>query len=260
MVCVAKGYWIGKIPLAASVLYLAGCVTAPPLPDFDPGQIENVGVHISSIGDPTHTHIGTTVFNNFEVPYEQDWVLAEEFGAVIGAALEAKGLNAVELSEIGLTAEDVEDSITRSGMGWQAAKPDMLAKLERAGLSAVVMVQPMEHLLAMQNCTMYGCADHFARGYGIFSRGVFGNVNYFTAFAFDVTATLVQPPSLITQSAPLQHLRSFKNKSRPWSHAPPADLQNLGDAEWEHLREDMIEQMNEFAEAIASVLAGEKTD
>jgi len=249
---------IRKISVAASVLCLAGCaVVQLPLPDFDSGQIENVGVYVSPIGDPTHTHIGTTVFNNFAVPYPQDWALADDFAAAIESALEAKGFNAVDLGGAGVTQAELKGSINRSGRRRQEAEPEVLAKLDGAGIAAVVTVHPMEYLLATMNCSAYGCAEHFAQGYGIFSRGVLGNINYFTAFAFDVTAMLVNPPAEITQSAPLEQLRYYKNKSRLWQHSPPADLRNVKGASWERLHEDMVAQMSEFAVAIASVLAGD---
>ena len=112
----------------------------------------------------------------------------------------------------------------------------------------------------MLNCSMYGCTEHYAEGYGIFSRGVFGSVNYYTAFAFEVTAFLVQPLAETTRSEPLARLRAHKNKARPWPHLLPADLSNIDAAAWERLHEDLVEQMDEYAQAIASVLAGEPTE
>ncbi|MCY4566657.1 MAG: hypothetical protein OXE40_19515 [Gammaproteobacteria bacterium] len=245
------------LALIVTVFVFAGCGSVPPLPEFDSQDIDRVGVHIAPIGDPTHTHVGTTIFNNFATPYEQDWALASEFESMIGSALREKGMTPVGMDDLGLTYEDLIQAINLKGTSWQVDNADVLARLERAELSAVVTVGPIERLAVMQQCSMYGCSDHFAEGYGIFSRGVFGNANFFAAFAFEVVALLVEPPAEITHSQELIRLRTHKHKSRPWSDPLPGDLGNIDAVTWERLHEDLLEQMGEYAEAIASVLAGE---
>ncbi len=58
------------------VLVLAGCATSLPIPSFETKHGDRVGLLVD-IGDvPSHTHIGTTVFNNFERKYPYQWRLA----------------------------------------------------------------------------------------------------------------------------------------------------------------------------------------
>ena len=252
------GYWSRKFSAAMGVVCLAGCIASPPLPEFDSSRIEKVGVYVSSIGNPTHTHIGTTLFNNFAKPYEQNWRLEDDFRAVIGSALESEGMRPVNLNMIGFAQDDLLNAITVENMRWKVAKPNVLAKLEQADISAVIVVTPMEYLMVISNCSMHGCTEHFSEGYGLFSRGLFGSQNYITAFAFDITALLVQPPAEITQSPPLEDLGQHKNKARPWTHLQPADVNNIDAASWKRLHADLVEQMSEFAESITFVLAGNR--
>ncbi len=249
---------------AIGLLGISGCVTAPPLPEFDSQSVERVGVFVAWIGDPTHTHNGTTIFNNFGKEYPQDWDLREDFTRVLEKTLAARGMEPVDLERAGFVADDLDGLLAFEGAGWSVAKPDVLQRLQNEEVSAVIAVSPLDSMQTLSSCGMYGCVYQYARGYGLESRGKLGLLrSFFLAFAFDVTALLVEPPADITETRPwVQFLEIDGNRpsginSKPWPHAAPADIKSLDSDTLELIRSELIAHMEELAAKLASILDGD---
>lgn len=57
----------------------AGCASryVPPTPAYKMKQNSKVGVLVLTKDTPTHTHVGTTIFNNFVKEYDFQWQLKQ---------------------------------------------------------------------------------------------------------------------------------------------------------------------------------------
>src|SRR6266446_5740584 len=111
-----------SIGLACVVmLVLSGCATSPPIPSFETKRGDRVGILVD-IGDgPVHTHIGTTVFNNFEKKYLYRWNLDSAVAEVLKNSLSKSGFAVVDLENEGLRYSDVTPLVVGDGEKWKVA-------------------------------------------------------------------------------------------------------------------------------------------
>ena len=99
-------------------ILIAGCATTPPLPKVESARGDRIGVLVEAGDSPSHTHVGTTVFNNFARKYPYDWNLSAEVQRTIERAVRDAGLTVVDLRREGLTYADVSDLILPAGVNW----------------------------------------------------------------------------------------------------------------------------------------------
>lgn len=93
--------------LLASLMLLGGCVTMPPPVAFRPVTDSRVGVLVKVDGLPTHSHYGTTIFNNFNKTYPFDWQLDGFVRAAVLSELSKAGIDATDLGAFGLPADEL---------------------------------------------------------------------------------------------------------------------------------------------------------
>ena len=96
-----------KLALILSLLALfSGCVSFPNTEAFDLPQGSKVGYEISLSEEITHTHYGTTVFNNLKEPYSDlNWELNSYAKSEVIRLLEIYNFSAVEVNNV-LSDED----------------------------------------------------------------------------------------------------------------------------------------------------------
>src|SRR3989442_8877322 len=108
--------------LLVVLLATAGCATAPEIPPIESKRGDRVGivVDIAQAG-PVHSHIGTTVFNNFNRKYPYSWNLDAAVAQALGRSLASAGFTPVDLEAQGLRYDDVTPLVLADGDKWKVA-------------------------------------------------------------------------------------------------------------------------------------------
>lgn len=237
-------------------MLLGACASLPPPVAYHPSAESRVGVLVKIDGQPTHSHYGTTVFNNFNKTYPFDWQLDGFVREQVHAELNKAGINFTDLGAAGLPAEELASLLKVEGKQW-VVPPERQALVDQLkseyGLTAVVtLVARQERSVVVQECGGFGCVDRYAEGWGLYTRSVFGFDAYFAYPGLVLTVTVLDPPGSLAFSGALEpfagrydrvvHLRKF---------ADPADFHNFTEAELQPVRAAIEQRVREIAAAIA---------
>ena len=234
---------------------LSGCAAPPPLPQIALKHNDRVGVFIE-IGDtPTHTHVGTTAFNNFKKKYPYDWKLSSEVRMKLNETLSNAGFVPVDLNAQGMQYEDLANLIQASGQNWQIApgKEQTLLKLQnRLGLKALIALKESRVMVDME-CTGGPCAERYADASGLFSRTFFGLSSYKAVAAFKWDVYVIDPLANMTVVEPLMSKLVFPGiylKNFP----KPINFDNLTEEELRPVREEILHAVGRNAVEITKQL------
>ena len=93
----------------------------------------------------------------------------------------------------------------------------------------------------------------------MFSRGIFGIQTWYSIFGFNVEATLLDPPAIVTRSPRLASYRNDGQRARVWIHPDPAELKSVAPSHWELVRETMHEDLRKRVRAVAQALVAPAT-
>lgn len=217
-----------------SCLIVSGCaVKLPPLDHVKPDEISRVGILVDVTDNPRHTHIGTTIFNNFEKGLPYYWELNDTIVSQLTECASSRGLSLVPLDARDYSREDIRELIEVKGESWRF-------KPEGANLrSQLIQGHDLDAIIVIDEVNlgvMYPYEVNHATGYGLFTRGVFGSVTYIAyhhlmPFIYylrqpgwlGVMSTL-DPP--IEYSTPLPRFRDVSNIKR----VTDAELKPVRDA------------------------------
>lgn len=228
---------------------LSGCATSPPsAPSVELKRGDRVGILVESSDNLTHTHVGTTVFNNFSTRYPYDMALKSKVYQTVENAVRAAGLQAVNLSDAGVRSVDLSGLIELSGNEWKTGpgKEDALIRLKNdLNLRAVLTIRTAR-ALAMVECSGGPCNFRYVNEPGLFTRSVFGPTRYFAVAAYqwnlyslDPVADLARVKPLVdTVYLPSTPLRGFKD---------PADFKKLTADELVPVLEGILESVQTAA-------------
>lgn len=216
-----------------TVLFISGCATTPPFPKIDSIQGDRIGIIVDIANSPTHTHVGTTIFNNFSKNYPYNLNLSSKVYEIIKRSAQSAGFIAVDLRAEGIHYSEVADLIRPAGETWQLTqgKESTLNRLhEELNLKALFVLKDSRVMTALE-CAGGPCSERYADGSGLYTRSIFGFTNYFAVAAFQwnvfvldplADAALVNPLAPILRM-PVTHLPNFKD---------PADFKNLSEIEF----------------------------
>ena len=72
-------------------IVVAGCASTyvPPTAGYKAPEQSKIGVLVVAKENPSHTHVGTTIFNNFSKEYEYDWQLKENIFKIFEDKIES---------------------------------------------------------------------------------------------------------------------------------------------------------------------------
>lgn len=82
---------------------------------------DRIGVLVEVSGNPTHTYVGTTVFNNFVKKYPYQWNLGVEVRRIVERSVNEAGFTVVDLRQAGFDYQKVAGLIQTNGDKWQGA-------------------------------------------------------------------------------------------------------------------------------------------
>lgn len=232
-----------------AALVLVGCATSPPIPPMSVTSGDRIGFLVTGTDSPTHTHVGTTIFNNFARTYEYDWNLREEVAAVLARTISEAGFSPVDLEAAGVGYADVEGLVQVSEGTWVVpeGKEDALHRLRtELALKAVIVLNESRVLTAME-CGAWGCSEHHADASGLFTRSMFGMTRYSAVAAYRWNVFLLDPVADVAATDALQSmLRIPAAQLANFQH--PAEFKNLTEDEFAPVREAILA----FVQAVSS--------
>lgn len=243
------------ITLVVAMLSLSGCAVSPPMPAFETKKGDRIGFVVEIGEGALHTHIGTTIFNNFDKKYPVEWQLDSSVTEILRNELAASGFEPIDLETKGMSSEEIGSLVIRSGDKWKFApgKEDIVSNLvEDKRLKAVVIVKEGRVLTALE-CSGGPCAERYADSSGLYSRSFFGLSRYYAVPAFNLDVYLLEPPANIALGESLRAMMRIPAVSIK-DYPEPADFENITKEEWIPVRNNIISFTKKMASQIASDL------
>jgi hypothetical protein len=239
---------------ALTVLWLGGCALVTPLPSFETRPGDRIGIVVQAGDSPTHKHIGTTVFNNFEKKYGYPWRLDATLTAQLTDALTRRGFVVVDLEKEGVSPSELVGLVTADGQKWSVAsgkEPIVQDLKDRRKLRAVLTLTEGS-VMVSQECGPYGCAERFANSAGLFTRSFLGSTNYFATPALRLNFYLLDPPADLGR---IPAVRQRMVSSVQLANFPdPVDFQNMTEAELAPARDAVLNVLNDLSNGVAEAL------
>jgi hypothetical protein len=227
--------------ISIAALFLAGCASTPPIPKIQSASGDRVGVLVEVGDSPSHTHIGTTVFNNFTKKYPYNWKLNSEVSRVVQQSVKSSGFEAIDLNAAGIQYTDVAGLIKANGEQWQVTpgKEDTVRRLrEQLKLKALIVLKE-ERVLAALECAGGPCAERYADTSGLYTRSFLGITRYNAVAAFKWNVFVLDP---ITNTVGVDSMREILRI--PATPLPgfkdPTKFDNLTEAEFVPVRDAIL--------------------
>lgn len=228
--------------LLSATLLTAGCasISTTPMPKIESARGERVGVWVEAGSTPTHTHIGTTVFNNFTKTYPYDWKLNAELTRTLQQSIQGAGLEMVDLRKEGLSLADVSGLVQPGHGAWQAApgKEEAVRRLRQQWRLKAVMVLKEGPVQADLECYGGPCNARYVGATGLYTRSMFNLTRYTAVAAYDWNVFVLDP---LADTAKAESMRAVLKKPTRWlPSTDPADFSNLTEAELAPVREAIL--------------------
>ena len=223
------------------------------MPAFASKRGDRIGVLVEGGNTPLHTHVGTTVFNNFKKPYPYQWKLNEGVTEVVSKALAASGFIPVNLAGTGLRFHDLSGLIVADNDKWRVGpgKEALLDRLRKEhGLKGVILLQEARVLAALE-CYGGPCAERYADGPGLYTRGFLGSMMYMAVAAHQWNVFVLDSLSDLARSGAMRKKTGVSMPVIRMRGFAPASYQDLTEAEFGQVRSEILR----FAESAASEFA-----
>ena len=237
--------------ISIAALFIAGCATSPPLPKIESTRGDRVGVLVEIGDNPSHTHIGTTVFNNFAKKYPYKWNLSSDVMRTVEQTVRNSGFTAVDLRAEGIQYSDVSGLIQAAGENWQitSGKEDALRRLrDQLHLKALLVLKETRVMTALE-CAGGPCSERYADASGLYTRSFFGLTRYNAVAAYQWNVFVLDPVADAAKADPLRSMLRIPATPLP-GFKDPANFENLTEAEFSPVR-DAILRFTEIASAEA---------
>lgn len=238
--------------IAISALLFAGCSSSPPLPTIESKRGDRIGVLVDIGDSPTHTHVGTTVFNNFTKKYPYAWNLNSEIARTVHQAIRNSGLTPVDLRLEGIQYADVSELIQAFGEKWQvgSGKEEAVRRLrDQLKLKALLVLKEGRVMTALE-CAGGPCSERYADASGLYTRSFFGSTRYHAVAAFHWNFFVLDPVADAAKADPLRSM--LRIPATPLlAYKDPATFDNLTEPELSPVRDAIVR----FSEsAVAEIL------
>lgn len=241
-------------------IVVAGCASTyvPPTTGYKAPQQSKIGVLVVAKENPSHTHVGTTIFNNFSKEYEYDWQLKENIFKIFEDKIESgTTYDVVDISNL-VSESDTLTFVDVVNKEWvfNEKSASTREKLIAEGITAVVIIKETSTLAAME-CGMYGCSEHYSQGYGLFTRSFLGLDNYMASASFAISIETIDKPVDITRLEHVKETQTYLAKHKPLEDfADPADFENMTEEELAPVKAALIEYFDNLAGMTRQFLVG----
>ncbi|TFZ08089.1 hypothetical protein [Ramlibacter humi] len=220
---------------------LAGCATAPPAPQVAIARGERIGVFVSGGDTLRHSHVGTTVFNNFSASYPAPGLQADVQQTLIQAVTRA-GFVPVDLRAQGVSREELDGLVQAANGQWQVApgREGTLARLRNDLKLKAVLAATEGRTMADLECAGGPCSERYIDGPGLYSRSILGLSKYLAVAGYRWNVYTLDTPADLAQTNPLRgELRYQTVLMRDFKE--PADFKQLGAPELAVIRRGVVQ-------------------
>ena len=220
---------------------------------------QKVGVWVSAKTFPTHTHIGTTKFNNFTKEYSYDWQLNNTLYSTFKKAIEQNSrFTAVDISSM---VDDAGALDFVMGEGNNGAFNDNQNTLRKSlldkGIATVIIVEEAP-TVAITECGTYGCSEHQSKGFGLFTRSFLGTDHYIASASFNVSIErLDKPVDILTLPLFTEFQDDVLKNERVEDFTPPDNFDEITEQELAPIKNTIVNYFDRLATAVGKYLSGQ---
>lgn len=246
-----------KVFTLLTFILMVGCgsIYVPPSPLSAPIESGNVALIIDVSDNPTHTHIGTTVFNNFAKTYDYSWDMNNEIHKTIKSVIEGQtNLNVVVIDASANEGLPILVSVKDKQWVYADNSENARAQMQSENIVALIRIKE-EPSLVDSECGAYGCVDRYSRGQGIYSRTFLGISRYKAAPSYSILVETLQPPMVVTK---LKSVRVLSDSLGLDLRGPakPQSVSNITEAEFKHAKRLILRNIEDLSHELANVLNG----
>jgi len=220
---------------------------------------QKVGVLVSAKKFPTHTHIGTTKFNNFTKEYSYDWQLNNTLYSTFKKAIEQNSrFTAVDISSMVDDAGALDFVMGEGNNGAFNDKQNTLRKsLLDKGIATVIIVEEAP-TVAITECGTYGCSEHQSKGFGLFTRSFLGTDHYIASASFNVSIErLDKPVDILTLPVFTEFQDDALKNERVEDFTPPGNFDEITEQELAPIKNTIVNYFDRLATAVGKYLSGQ---
>ena len=220
---------------------------------------QKVGVLVSAKKFPTHTHIGTTKFNNFTKEYSYDWQLNNTLYSTFKKAIEQNSrFTAVDISSMVDDAGALDFVMGEGNNGSFNDKQNTLRKsLLDKGIATVIIVEEAP-TVAITECGTYGCSEHQSKGFGLFTRSFLGTDHYIASASFNVSIErLDKPVDILTLPLFTEFQDDVLKNERVEDFTPPDNFDEITEQELAPIKNTIVNYFDRLATAVGKYLSGQ---
>ncbi|MEC8639047.1 MAG: hypothetical protein VXY60_04795 [Pseudomonadota bacterium] len=220
---------------------------------------QKVGVWVSAKKFPTHTHIGTTKFNNFTKEYSYDWQLNNTLYSTFKKAIEQNSrFTAVDISSLVDDAGALDFVMGEGNNGTFNDKQNTLRKsLLDKGIATVIIVEEAP-TVAITECGTYGCSEHQSKGFGLFTRSFLGTDHYIASASFNVSIErLDKPVDILTLPVFTEFQDDALKNERVEDFTPPDNFDEITEQELAPIKNTIVNYFDRLATAVGKYLSGQ---
>ncbi|AFT94322.1 MULTISPECIES: hypothetical protein [Alteromonas] len=220
---------------------------------------QKVGVLVSAKKFPTHTHIGTTKFNNFTKEYSYDWQLNNTLYNTFKKAIEQNSrFTAVDISSMVDDAGALDFVMGEGNNGAFNDKQNTLRKsLLDKGIATVIIVEEAP-TVAITECGTYGCSEHQSKGFGLFTRSFLGTDHYIASASFNVSIErLDKPVDILTLPVFTEFQDDALKNERVEDFTPPDNFDEITEQELAPIKSTIVNYFDRLATAVGKYLSGQ---
>ena len=239
-------------------MILSGCATlhVPEMPQLTIPANAKVGMLINVGENPTHTHVGTTLLNNFSKTLPYDWNMKETIYQAYKEQIESStNLDVIDLHSYGIKTAAELDFVDIKNEQWSVidANSKLRNNLTEENIYAVITVTE-KPTLAQLECGAGGCSERYIDGFGLFSRSFLGIKNFTATAGFEVTAEVINPPVELSAQQTLRDLADYRQKSKLIKGFKPQNIKNITEQELEPIKTHILHYIQTVAAATSDFL------
>lgn len=241
--------------LAVTTLLLVGCASSPPIPAFETRHGDRIGVLVELPNAPVHTHVGTTLLNNFNRQYSYPWALESETRRIVSDSLREAGLIPVNLHAENLGYRNLAGLVGVKDSAWQLApnKEILFDRLRNKDKLKAIIVVKQGRVAAAMECLGAPCTEYTTEQSGLFTRSILNTTRYVAVAAMRWNVYLLDPladsaradPLLSMLKMPAQSLGDFNE---------PVTFKNLSEAELQPVRAAVLKLVEDTAKVAVQTL------
>ena len=250
------------LSLISIAFFLASCASPlgiPKVSDFKVPPGSKVGILVIEEGvHPIHTHIGTTIFNNFEKTYDSEtWTLKKELEGSLNSHLSNKNLyTVVNLENEGFSFDDLNELVIYKNGEWivDDSKFSIYNKLTKELEIDAIIVAKEQEVLAYLECTGGPCTAFTTKASGLFTRSFLGIKSYWAVTAYDTNIYILNTP---TNASNCKSFRKQEDVRSAFIRKgfKPKDLKAITPEEWTQVKTEIDKYVEDMSAIIPGLLS-----